>query len=289
MYLLSVLHELNRLVPLVSPAGTPYNGGYQIHVKDNVMKSDKAKLLELTLDIGRALLENGAETYRVEESISRIMTAYGVSKTEVFAIPACIITSISDDAENLTKVERITQRSTNLDRVTRLSNLSRLICETKPDMHTIRMELDRIMAQPTYPFFLQMAAFMLVASAFTVVLGGDIRAGLAAALCGLCTKPVIDLLVRFQTNIFFTNIIGGALIAAIALVAARFGLSSQVDLIIIGTLMNLVPGVAITNSMRDIIAGDFVSGLTKLTEAVIIAVAIALGTGLTFTVVNHLL
>ncbi|MDD3931566.1 MAG: threonine/serine exporter family protein, partial [Eubacteriales bacterium] len=64
---------------------------------------------------------------------------------------------------------------------------------------------------------------------------------------------------------------------------------SQVDLIIIGTLMNLVPGVAITNSMRDIIAGDFVSGLTKLTEAVIIAVAIALGTGLTFTVVNHLL
>ncbi len=261
----------------------------QAIVKDGTMKSDKEKLLEQSLNIGRALLENGAETYRVEESISRIMTAYGIPKVEVFAIPTCIITSICAEDGTLTKVERITQRTTNLDRVTQLSNLSRQICENRPEAQAIRSQLDRILAKPSYPFYMQLLAFMLVASSFTVVFGGNLRAGLAAALCGLCTKPVLDLLVRFQTNVFFTNIIGGALIAAVALAVMHLGISDQIDLIIIGTLMNLVPGVAITNSMRDIIAGDFVSGLTKLTEAVIIGVAMALGTGLTFTVVNYLL
>jgi uncharacterized membrane protein YjjP (DUF1212 family) len=53
--------------------------------------------------------------------------------------------------------------------------------------------------------------------------------------------------------------------------------------------MNLVPGVAITNSMRDIIAGDLVAGLTKLTEALIIGTAIAIGTGFTFSIVGYLL
>ena len=43
--------------------------------------------------------------------------------------------------------------------------------------------------------------------------------------------------------------------------------------------MNLVPGVVLTNVMRDMIAGDLVAGLTKLAQALITAPGIALGTG----------
>ena len=84
---------------------------------------------------------------------------------------------------------------------------------------------------------------------------------------------------RFKTNWFFANIAGSAVVAAIVLFSVRLGLCGHSDKIIIGTLMNLVPGVALTNSIRDIIGGDLLAGITKLTEALMTAVAIALGTG----------
>lgn len=253
------------------------------------METDHQQLLEVALDIGRGLLESGAETYRVEESISLILTSYGITKVDVFAIPTCIITSISDGTKTSSRVERIFHRSTNLDRVTNLNSLSRYICSEKPDLLEIRQKLSHIMSQRSYPLAIKMLGFALVAAAFTVFLGGGWTDALAAATCGLITKPVIELLERFQTNIFFTDIIAGALIAASALVLSHIGLTSMIDLVIIGTLMNLVPGVAITNSMRDIIAGDLVAGLAKLTEALIIGTAIALGTGLSFIIANALM
>ncbi len=58
-----------------------------------------------------------------------------------------------------------------------------------------------------------------------------------------------------------------------------FGIYPDINIIIIGAVMPLVPGVAITNALRDTISGDFVSGVSKLSEAFGIAIAIALGVG----------
>ena len=57
------------------------------------------------------------------------------------------------------------------------------------------------------------------------------------------------------------------------------GLGHNPDFITIGALMILVPGIAFTNAMRDIMAGDLTSGVNKVVEALLIATAIALGTG----------
>ena len=57
-------------------------------------------------------------------------------------------------------------------------------------------------------------------------------------------------------------------------------MADHIDKMVIGAIMNLVPGVAITNSMRDIIAGDLLAGQAKLVEALFIATAIALGAGM---------
>ena len=46
---------------------------------------------------------------------------------------------------------------------------------------------------------------------------------------------------------------------------------------IIGMLMNLVPGIALTNAMREFIASDLISGMIKFAEAVITAIGIAIG------------
>ena len=108
-------------------------------------------------------------------------------------------------------------------------------------------------------------------------------------LCGVAIKVISVKMSRYYTNIFFSNLVCSAVTALIALVWVNLGLSAGADEIIIGTLMNLVPGVAITNVMRDIIAGDLLTAISRLTEALLIAVALALGAGLSITLYHSLL
>lgn len=94
---------------------------------------------------------------------------------------------------------------------------------------------------------------------------------------GLATKLLMDLMNRLDTNSFFINMIGGVIASTVAVTASGLGLTTQMDTIIIGSIMTLVPGLVITNAIRDIIAGDYLSGLTKGVEALLIAAAIAAG------------
>ncbi len=89
------------------------------------------ELIDISVDIGAALLENGAEIYRVEEFIARICYAYGATKTNIYAIPTAIIASfVREDARPVTRVQRIYQRGTNLGRLDQLNTLCREICAT---------------------------------------------------------------------------------------------------------------------------------------------------------------
>ena len=101
-------------------------------------------------------------------------------------------------------------------------------------------------------------------------------------------KGAMNALSRFQTNPFFIHIAGSALTASLAFIAVWLGLAEQMDKIIIGTLMNLVPGVAITTSIQDTIAGDLIAGMTKMAEAFLTATAIALGTGIALSLLRLL-
>ena len=245
---------------------------------------DQDELLDTAVELGYRLLENGAEIYRVEESIQRILTAYGVESPEVFAIPSCIIATIGREQHSHTRIKRITVRGTNLDKVTRFNDLCRRVCRDTPALSQVRGEIARIVSSKEYSFPIRVLAVAVISAAFALLFGGDGRDAFAAAVCGIAAKLCVEQLERFHTNTFFTNIIGGTVIAAVALLEARLHLCDSFDMVVIGTLMNLVPGVAITNSMRDLIAGDLLAGIIKLMEAVFIAAAIALGTGIVLTV-----
>ena len=243
------------------------------------------ELIELAVTAGYCLLENGAETYRVEESISRILKAYGVMSAEAFAVPSCIIVTMRTKGENgetdaYTRMKRITERGTNLGRISRINDLCRRICRETPDCRRALGELEGIRKSKVYCFPVRVAASALIAFAFTLFFGGDLFDALWAIPCGAILQLATRGMSRFNTNWFFANIMGSAIVTALAFGGVQLGLGGHFDKIIIGTLMNLVPGVALTNSMRDIIAGDLLSGITKLIEALMIAAAIALGSGI---------
>lgn len=241
---------------------------------------DYQKLLNTATDVGHFLLENGAEIYRVEESIQHILYAYGVKHVDVFAIPSYIAVTITTHEDKCyTRLRRILVRGTNYTIVNQLNNLCREICQNKPSMDEIHQKLKQIRQSKRYSYWQMVGAYAAVAASFAMFFGGTVRDAVIAGISGAILRIVVQYLERFQTNAFFINLVNSAMVTFIAIMTVHFQLGDNVDKIIIATLMNLVPGVAITNAIRDFIAGDLLAGTVRGVEALMIALALALGTG----------
>lgn len=248
-------------------------------MEENSIETER--LLNFCCEIGRDLMENGAEIYRVEESIRYILEAYGRRDNEVFAIPACIIVNIQEGERNYTKSVRSKGAANNLRKLDRLNALCREICRDAPDMEENRRRLEAVMSEPRYPLAVSYLAYGLTALFYTLFWGGNLLDALAAFPCGLIVKWTLSAMGRVRANVFFTNLLAGMLMALPPLLLRRRGINA--DMCIIGTIMLLVPGVAITNVARDVLAGDFVTAVSRMAEVLIVAMGIAVGVAMAIT------
>jgi uncharacterized membrane protein YjjP (DUF1212 family) len=241
---------------------------------------DYDRLVNTAADIGYLLISNGAEISRAEESMRRIFSAYGTEAGEVFAIPTFINVSVSTpDGRPVTAIRRIPARQVNMNRVDKANDLCRRMCQAKPELSAVNREIRRINKMPSVPVSVQTVAFAFVAAAFTLFYGGNPADAAISFLCGALIKPIWQLLEHFHVNQFFIYVAASYVPTAVALVFSNSFISLNYDKIIIGALMNLVPGIAITDFMRDIIAGDMIAGVLRFTESLMIAAAIAIGAG----------
>lgn len=238
---------------------------------------DTEQLLNFTCEIGRELIQNGGEIYRAEESMERILSAYGYTQTEVFAIPACIIINIQSDERNHVKSVRMKTSANNLHKLNRINALCRDICRDTPPVAENQAALQVILDTPRYPLALSYLAHGCAAGFFTLFWGGSTLDALVAFFCGLLVKLTLYHLQQVQANIFFTNLISSAALALIPLILGALGVGVNLDMVVIGAIMLLVPGIAITNVMRDVLSGDFLTAVSKLAEVLIVAASIAIG------------
>jgi len=236
--------------------------------------------LDLATELGYRLSACGAETYRVEESINRILSAYGIP-SEAYAIPNCLtVTVVTADTTPLTRIRRIDRVVSDLDAVERYSGLCRRICSEKPDPETAEAWLAETDKNRVFysPFWLYVGN-ILGSAGFAWFYGGALSDGLCSGVCGIVGCAVERMMQRMQINKFFSTIITSFFMAITAYLLFHFGLCPNPDAAIIGSLMTLVPGLLFTNSMRDIIFGDTHSGIVRVVQVLLIAVSIALGTG----------
>ncbi len=244
------------------------------------MINEKSKILKAACKLGRNILENGGEIYRVEETINFFLEAYGIFDAQIFAIPATIIVTIDDNENPITQVERVKSSNINLDKLSKFNDLSRRACRNTPTIESVIEEIEIIRNEKPYSFKVSLAAYGFTAFFFCLFWKGDIRDAAVAFICGLSTKYCLEFMSKGKTNIFFSNALASMVIAYIAIICVNLKLANNYDKIIIGAIMSLVPGVAITNIMRDIIAGDVITGTTKLAEVLLTALAIAVGIAL---------
>ena len=247
------------------------------------------ELLEFAVALANRLQSCGAETYRVEETITRIIEAYGVEKVDTFVIPSSIMASLETNDVVLTKIRRLKSGGTMLDGIERYSALCRRICIEKPDLITARKlltETDRSVREYG-PVIYYLAAF-LIGFGFGFFFGGKFAEALAAGICGIATGASLKFMGRFRANAFFTSFVCSFILAFIANALTAVGLCKNADIATIGALMILVPGFLFTNSMRDVIYGDTMSGVNRLVQVLIIAFALVFGTSAAVTAARQL-
>jgi uncharacterized membrane protein YjjP (DUF1212 family) len=238
----------------------------------------REQLLSTALDIGEQMLINGAEVGRVETAIRYICTAYGCRRTDVFTITSSIVLSLEDsDGIHGTQTRRITGTKTNLTRLHRLNDLSRRICRETPDYEAVQAELSSIGTTPAFPLWLEVLSSGLIACAFAIFFGGNLTDGLVAAVLGCGLRLTTWLLQKASMNAIFTNVVASFLLSLSAILLVRLGIGHDTNKIIIGNIMLLIPGIALTNSLRDMISGDIMTGLLRFLDAVLVAAAIAAG------------
>lgn len=246
-------------------------------------------LLEMATDLGYRLAMAGAETYRIEESVIYVLRAYGM-EAECFSIPNCLYVSIiSADGTPLTRMRRIGPHGNDLDAVEKYSGLSRAYCQRKPDPEEGIKWLDHVASIcRTHSIWMKGVGYFLGAFGYGIFFGGNFCDALGAGVCGLLVLAIDYWMDYLKSTTFFRTIIAACLSALMAYCMHAFGMIGNADATIIGTLMILVPGLLFTNAMRDIMYGDTNSGINRVVQVLLIAVAIALGTAAALQVTRAL-
>lgn len=237
------------------------------------------------MSIGEQLLINGAEVSRVEDTIRRICMAYGAERVDVFSITSSIVTTMyGDDFGICTQTRRMSGMSNDLNKLDELNQLSRSICDTKPDPELIRANLENIKNKPQDSVSVQALIYAFISGAFCVFFGGNAVDMVASAIIGALLKFVETFVKKGSPNTLITALICSVFGGFFAHLIVRMGLGDHIDLISIGNVMLLIPGIPFTNALRDMFSGDTITGLIRFMESILQAIIVALG----FTFANFL-
>ena len=239
---------------------------------------DYSKLLQAVLDIAEEMLVCGAEVSRVEDSIVRMCSAYDCTRVNAFIITSNIQVTVEDPQGNIiTQIRRIVRNDVNFDKLDYLNDLSRYICREKPTLNQLKKKYDEVMGRRNNPKWVNYLGSALIAGGFAVFFGGNYMDGAASALVGLAIMAMMQFLSRFEQNQLAQVFVVSFLSGVMTLLMIRLGIGEHSDKIMIGGIMLLIPGIAMTNSVRDMLIGDIVTGVLRLTNSLLQAVAIACG------------
>lgn len=228
---------------------------------------NEEEALGISLEIGAALIESGGEVSRSEDTVYRINQACSAKSIQVWAFPSVIAATITTSSgRTLTQTRCVNQEDINLAELDRLNSLSRRICSGDPVYFDITKNRE-------YTRRFDILCTFLATAAFCIYFGGQAADAFFAGIIGILISNYRSNITASFTSVLLDSTVAGLL----SFVPQIIGLHCHADNIIIGTIMLLVPGLTVGNAMRDMISGDIYAGLMRLTNAVLCALAIALG------------
>lgn len=245
------------------------------------------KVMEICLLAGEIMLKYGAETYRVEETMERMAVAKKLKEVHSYVTPTGIFFSFKslEKVGERSRIIRIDERMVDLNKVTLVNDLARRFVNGEIALELAEKELRRIdQGKMHYPMFLQHIGAGIAGGSFAILFGGDlidfIPAFIAGALVNVC---LVFLQIKLQVK-FIAELISAFIGGVSSIVLFNLGLGLHLDQVIIGALMPLFPGLPLTNAVRDIMAGDLISGVGRGAEALLTALSIATGIAIAISI-----
>ncbi len=224
------------------------------------------------------MLRNGAETYRAEETARHICAAFGY-ESDVIAFPTGIMFQIGPDKA---MIARVSKRDVDFSKIDRVNKISRELAAGALTLTEAEAQLRAVADRRGWGLFSQcliaagssaMFALMFLATPFDIC---------AAGVCAFLAQAAVVKLDQ-EAGMSLVSLAGGFLTAMSAILLTAVFQTGDVDKIIISALMPLLPGLAMTNAIRDAMRGDLVSGVSRAGEALIRAVVLAAGAGLSIS------
>lgn len=242
---------------------------------------DYNRILQGILDIGEAMLQSGAENFRLDDSLYRMCKSYGFKRYDVFVIPSNIqITVETPEGDIITQIRHIENTDIDFDRLDYLNNLSRYVCQNKPDAEELREKYLEVMRRKKQHPAVKYFAGIMGGTGFAVFFGCDLMDAIVAVIVSLMIVVVGDWLGKRESNLLIYNLILAFLSEVIIIVMSRFGLGGHPERIMIGIVMLLISALGTTNGIRELLQRDFISGTINIMNSMLGASGIAFGIGL---------
>lgn len=235
----------------------------------------------LSFKMGELLLRSGAEIFRVQETMERVAHAYNVEEYDVYVLSNAIFANAVENGEHTqSKLKFVPGASTHLGRVDAINQLSREIAQGKYTVEEAFARLQEISRIPYTHIGAMVLSCGVGSACFSYLFGGSVFDALAALFCGFILEIFLRILDNHGASKFITNLSSSALVALAAVIFYRLGLGQDLDKIIIGSIIRLVPGIALTTSIRDFMSGDYLSGTIRMIDAFLVGGCIAIGVGM---------
>lgn len=242
--------------------------------------AETKEILSLTVEISDAMLRNGAEVYRVEDTATRILKSQDVEDSDVYVLANGIFASAHEDKEDACSIIRhVPLASPHLGRVAALNQLAREICSHQCSVSEAWERLDACKSIPIYGKLSRTIFSGLGCGGFTYLFGGAPLDMLFSFFIGMLLELFSDYLTKQKSSRFIASALCSAFVTFWALMLVVFKLPVLYDKIIIGDIMPLVPGIALTTSIRDFFNGDYLCGTIHLIDALLTSFCIAVGVG----------
>ncbi len=269
--------------------------------KGETVLEQSRRALELVTRIGEVLLKNGGEIFRVQQTMQLVAKAYGIPGFQVYVLANGLFVSMQEEGRTITRpvesgdaagqehlasqVRYVPLSSVHLGRVAAVNNLSREIVAQKYTVEEASRKIEQIDKLPFTSNAVQTLMSGLGAGAFCILFGGSLLDSAAAFLSGLVLWIFVLFLTARGANKIMVNILASALVTAMGVLFFHlFSFGDSMDMIVIGSIVPLLPGVPLTNSIRDYLNGDYLSGTIRMIDAVLVACCIALGVGIVLRV-----
>jgi len=258
--------------------------------REDIKNVNKHDVLQLAVEMGRILLKNGAEIFRVEETIAHVCNYYKIECVDCFILSNGIFVTAEDGGEQIfARIKHVPLSSPHLGIVTEVNNLSREISSGRIFLDEAITQLKKIEKMPPKRSYFRILASGLGGASFCYLLGGNLWDSMVTFLIAMFVYVIVLFAEKHKLPRMMTNISGGLFITILALTITSLHLPFEVssDNLIIGSIMPLIPGMAFVNAIRDIANSDFLSGTVRIIDSVLVFVYIAIGVGLGLSIYSQ--